>query len=209
MILQTVGLKGELKAGEPLVLNSLASSLGASRTPVREAVVRLLNSGLVTETPHGLAVRRLTENEILEVYELRIRLEALAARLAASNRTSGQLTQIQAIHEAFGSAVGKAKSPAFLARMNLTLHRAICEAARNALLSEFLGRIRDILAGFGSTTFSRPGRARETVDEHRVLVSAIVARDHEAAEEAASRHMSRAIEIRLALYREAQVAGLT
>jgi DNA-binding GntR family transcriptional regulator len=203
-------LSGELKPGTPLVLTTLAESLGASRTPVREALVRLLNSGLVTETVLGLSVKRLTEDEILEVYELRVPLEALAARLAAANRTPSQLTRMQVIHERFLSAASDPTTdPAALASMNILLHREICEAARNPLLTEFLGRIYDIVGGFGNTTYSRPGRAGEAAGEHEALVAAIGARNQEAAEEIARRHMTQAFGVRLAMYRDAQMAVLT
>jgi DNA-binding GntR family transcriptional regulator len=198
-------LCGDLRQGQPLVVSALAASVGASRTPVREALVRLLSAGLVVETPSGLAVKTVTEDELLEVYEVRIPLEALAARLAATNRTPGQLARIQALHEGFVAAAERPDAdPESLARLNILLHRAICDAARNPLLADFLGRIYDVVGGLGTTTYSRPGRPREAATEHQGLFAALASRDPDQAEEVARQHMSQAFSARLAMYREAQ-----
>jgi DNA-binding GntR family transcriptional regulator len=197
-------LTGQLAPGEPLVASKLALSVGASRTPVREALLRLVADGLVVETPAGTVVKQLAEDEILEIYEVRIHLEALAARLAAANLTPRYLAQIEAIHEKFVAAAREPEPDVdWLAATNIELHRAICQAARNTLLTEFLSRIHDVVGRFRNTTFRRPGRLQEAVAEHEQLVSAIAAKDPERAEEIARRHMTRALEMRLQMYREA------
>lgn len=184
--------------------SKLAVFVGASRTPVREALLRLMTDGLVVETPAGPVVKQLAEDEILEIYEVRIPLEALAARLAAANLTPRHLAQIEAIHEKFVAAAREREPDVdWLATTNIELHRAICQAARNPLLAGFLSRIYDVVGRFRNTTFRRPGRLSEAVAEHEQLVAAIAAKDGDRAEEIASRHMARALEIRLQMYREA------
>jgi DNA-binding GntR family transcriptional regulator len=201
-------MTGHLAPGAPLVASRLARAVGASRTPVREALVRLLTDGLAAEGPAGLAVTRLTEDEILEIYEVRIPLEALAARLAAASLAPRHLAQIEAAHDKFAAAARAAEPDAgWLAAANLELHRAICQAARNALLAEFLSRIHDAVGRFRGTTLQRPGRLAEAVAEHEALVAAIAARDADRAETVARRHMTRALEARLRMYREGLEAG--
>lgn len=196
-------MTGELPPGSRLVASQIAASVKASRTPVREAFLRLVTEGLADETPSGLVVKELTEEEIADLYEVRVPLEATAARLAAMHRSSLHLTQIEALHERFAAA---AREPhpdlEALAALNLELHRAICYATRNQLLLEFMSRIYDALGRFRRTTFQYPGRLLEVVAEHEDLVRAIAARDAERAEEIAGDHMARAMKVRLAMSRE-------
>ena len=79
-------VKGEVPAGIPLNASRLALTVNSSRTPVREALLRLLAEGLLVETAAGLVVKQLSEQEIMELYEFRVPLETLAARLAAEHR---------------------------------------------------------------------------------------------------------------------------
>lgn len=198
-------VSGRLPPDAPLIASRLAASEGVSRTPVREALLRLLAEGLVVEKAAGLFVNQLSEEEIIELYEVRVPLEALAARLAAAHVTPVHLVQIEAVHEKFAAAASQShRDVEWLAAVNLELHRAICQAARNQLLSDFLSRIHEAVGRFRNTTFRRPGRLAEAVAEHQQLVAAIAARDPGLAEVIARNHMQRAMEVRLEMYREAQ-----
>jgi DNA-binding GntR family transcriptional regulator len=197
-------ISGELPPGTPLSASRLAATVEASRTPVREALLRLLAEGLVVQTPTGLAVKQLTEEEIMEFYEVRVPLEAAAARLAAANVTPWTLANIQAFHEKFSTAVREGDPNVDgLAAMNLDFHRAICQATRNSLLQDFAERIFDTVGRFGTTILRQPGRLPEVLREHEQIVSAIMARDPDRAEAVARNHMERAMEIRLQMYRGA------
>lgn len=201
-------VSGQLPPGSLLVASKLATSLRASRTPVREALLRLAVEGLVVETHGGLVVKELTEEEIMEIYEVRIPLEGLAARLAAMNATPFHLAQLQALHDKLTSASHSNKpSVEHLAALNVEFHRAICQAARNAFLLEFMSKIYYAVSRFRTTTFRYPGRLQEAVEEHAQLVEAIIARDQAKAEEISRKHMERAKEIRIEMYRQAQASG--
>ncbi len=194
---------GELPPGTPLVASQLALSVGASRTPVREALLRLTAEGLAAETPGGFVVRKLTEEDIMEMYEVRVPLEATAARLAAANLTPLGLAQIRAVHEKLTAAARQKKPDLnWIAAVNLEFHRAICGAARNKLLLEFISKIYDSLGRFRSTTFQYPGRLPEAMAEHEAMVAAIADRDPSRAEQIAREHMQRAMAIRLEMFRE-------
>jgi DNA-binding GntR family transcriptional regulator len=78
---------GVLSADAPLTELSLAAQYKVSRTPVREALRRLEQDGLVERGPRGMKVRGRSPEEILEIYEVRITLEGAAARAAAERRT--------------------------------------------------------------------------------------------------------------------------
>jgi DNA-binding GntR family transcriptional regulator len=196
-------LTGKLSAGTPLVALQLSRTLRASRTPVREALLQLRNEGVAVETPAGLVVKELTEEDVLELYEVRIPLESAMARLAAVHVSPWHLAQIEALHEKM-AAEAQRRDPdgAWIAALNLDFHRAICEAARNRLLREFMSRIYDAMDRFVQTAFRRRPRLLEVVDEHARLVAALAAHDPDRAEQVARLHMQQAFESRMRLYRE-------
>lgn len=196
-------LSGDLPPGTRLVAGRIAASVKASRTPVREAILRLVTEGLAVESPAGHVVKELTEEEIADLYEVRVPLEATAARLAAEHLSPLQLARIEALHERFAGGTREARpDPKALAALNLELHRAVCEAARNPLLLEFMSRIYDTLGRFRRTTFQYPGRLAEVAAEHEALVGALRDRDPVRAEAIARAHMERAMTVRLAMSRE-------
>jgi DNA-binding GntR family transcriptional regulator len=198
-------MSGRFVPGAPLVAAQIAGLVKASRTPVREALLQLAKEGLVVETPAGLAVKALTEEDVVELYEVRLPLEAAAARLAAEHMTTLHLAQIQGFHEQFAE---EARRPdpdiPWLAAVNLDLHRAICQATRNRLLEEFTARMYDTMGRFVRTALFRPRRLAEIVDEHATLVAALAARDPAEAERRARVHMEQALASRLDTYRERQ-----
>ena len=195
-------LGGRLAPGAPLVASQLVRDVQASRTPVREALRQLVSDGLVRETPAGLVVEELSEEDILDLYEVRIPLEAATARLAAMNMTPVALAQLEALHEKLAEEARHPQPDArWFATANLEFHRAVCEAGRNRLLREFMTRIYDTMGRFIHNSFRRPARVVEVVEEHARLVAALAARDAGAAEREARLHMERALEARLGLYR--------
>ena len=81
-------VKGKLKPGQKIVMRELAKELGLSETPIREAIRRLESEGYLRFTPHmGALVSELDEQELVEIFLIRIELEALATRLAAPSLT--------------------------------------------------------------------------------------------------------------------------
>src|ERR1700753_1917999 len=86
-LLQEV-IRGELAPGEVLTEMALAERLQVSRTPIREALTRLEQDGLIKRTGRGMVIRERSPEEILDIYEVRILLEADAARVAAERRSS-------------------------------------------------------------------------------------------------------------------------
>jgi DNA-binding GntR family transcriptional regulator len=93
-----------LDAGASLVETELADRYGTSRTPVREALRRLEQDGLLERGRRGLQVRAPSAAEILEIYEVRIDLEALAAALAAERHTPLDLVRLRSAAANFEAA---------------------------------------------------------------------------------------------------------
>jgi DNA-binding GntR family transcriptional regulator len=193
---------GEFAPGDALVESALAAWCEVSRTPVREALRRLEQDGLVTWGERGLVVREHSAEEILDIYEVRMSLEALAARTAAERRTDHDVRLLRA-------AVGQGDNvahddPAELVRHSRSLHQYVQRAAHNEALGDLLDRVNLHLTRYSGTrpTLSAPGRWASAHDEHIALVDAIERRDADAAYQIAYDHFAIARDIRVQMFAE-------
>jgi DNA-binding GntR family transcriptional regulator len=189
---------GDFEAGAPLAEAALAARYGTSRTPVREALRRLEQDGLVERGDRGMRVRTRSPEEILEIYEVRIPLEATAAAAAAQRRTEFDLIRIRRAHAAMDATADTA--PAGMAAANRAAHEAIWAAGHNGTLVDLLTRLNNHLSRYPATTLALPGRREEARKEHEAIIQAIADRDAERAAELARNHMSRARELRLQIW---------
>lgn len=175
---------------------------------MREALLRLLSEGLAAETPSGLVVRRLTEEEIMEIYEVRIPLEATCARLATGGLSLLNLARLDALGERLAAAAGQdGPPPQWVGAATLEFHRVVCQAARNALLLDFMSKIYDSLTRFRQTVVWHPGRLTETVVEHEGILAAMKDGDADRAERLMRDHVERGKRVRLEMYSSALEAG--
>lgn len=188
--------RGEMKPGERVREEVVASMLGVSRTPVREAFARLQARGLLELSSAGLTVATLSRQQVMELYAMRAKLEGAAAAFAAENAFAGDIAGLRHAAAIFDAREGGA---ADFARANTVFHEAIYEAAHNRYLMRMLEDLNDSLALLPSTTFSIPGRAESAKAEHRVILEAIERRDPDSAEKAACDHIAHALEGRLQL----------
>ena len=179
-------LDGEYTPGMPLVESKLARDLGVSRTPVREALRRLSDEGLVTLIPgQGAQVSQILYQEVLEVQEIRELLEPYAARRAAVNVSAieDRLREIREDVLKLPMADTQRRRCA-----DRELHDLILEGAGNETLRKLVSELRT------RTERAFTYLAGEPVDqrrhEHLRLVDAILAGDPDAAEEAMREHLS-------------------
>ena len=183
--------EGRFARGERLREEEIARVLGVSRTPVREALQRLQQHGLlVVGAGRGLVVAELSKQQVLELYAMREILEGSAARFAAQHATATEIEILYRLQRELAQA--GADDPLVLLNLNRRLHQAIYEAAHNQYLLATLNSLHDSLALLHSTTFRVPTRRRESDEEHRRIVAAIEGRDPEAAERAAREHIRQA-----------------
>lgn len=189
---------GDLQPGQHLVETSLAQSFRVSRTPIREALTRLEQDGLVVRNGMGLTVRERSPGEVLDIYEVRILLEGAAGRTAAERRTNNDIFELRKAHRRY-LAAGEKDQRARVAA-NRAFHQAVWTAAHQPALADLLHRIELQLGRFPITTLSYPGRWETSIEQHEALVAAIEARDGDKAAEIASQHFAEAREIRLALW---------
>jgi DNA-binding GntR family transcriptional regulator len=200
-------LSGVLLPGERLGEEHLARLFERSRTPVREAILRLESEGLTERSSRrGFVVGRISREEVLEVYAVRGALDALAARLAAHGMLPAELDQLRRLNAQLREAALK-KDFARMLELNMAFHEAICKAGRNALLLDFMRQIHDWVRRFPESTLSVKGRASAANDEHDALIDALEERNADKAESLARQHMERALQVRIAMLQEGAENG--
>jgi DNA-binding GntR family transcriptional regulator len=193
-------ITGELVPGQPVIETALAEWCAVSRTPIREALTRLEQDGLLIRTYRGLVVRERSQEEILDIYETRILLEAAAARTAAASRSLLDVVLIRRGAQAFAT-IGPADERA-MAAANRDFHRAIWKASHNESLMDLLDRLGSHLSRYPMATLSRPGRWEEANAEHMAILDAIDKQDLQLAHDLSAQHFARARDIRLELWAE-------
>jgi DNA-binding GntR family transcriptional regulator len=189
---------GHFEPGERIREEAVAKWLEVSRTPVREALRRLVSDNLLVSTEHGLAVPRLSRDQIFELYAMREVLEGAAAALAAQHASAAEVDFLNQILREQAAAKSDAER---LLAINKELHGCIYRAANNRYLVRTLQSLQDELEQLRGTTFSWPGRPKEALKEHRAIVQAIERHDARAAEKAARLHVSAALRLRLLIMR--------
>ena len=183
-------IQWKLEPGTPLGEVETSQRLGVSRTPLREALSRLIAEGLVRTGPGRTAVvTSLSRRDIVELFELREALETQAARLAARRREPGVF---EALRADFVSAVGSADGTSADDRpyaLADALDAAIDEAARSVYLQNSLRDLRGHLARVRRSAHSNADRLTRATTEHVLIVDAILAQDEALAASATSVHL--------------------
>ncbi|MGI8880253.1 MAG: GntR family transcriptional regulator [Jatrophihabitans sp.] len=176
--------------GSRLSVPALADQLGVSRTPIREAVLRLVREGLAVEQPRrGAVLVTFDHEELQSLYLVREVLEGLAARLAAEHLTpesARELTEAHALHERAVSAHDLAAHYEHDSRF----HELTRLASGNAALLDGLTRVQAKVRLAMSTTSRRAG-PEMALRDHRKILEAILRRDPVKAEGEARAHIAR------------------
>ncbi|HKC74547.1 MAG TPA: GntR family transcriptional regulator [Chloroflexota bacterium] len=184
-------LAGRFGPGGRLVQDELARRLGISRTPVREAIVRLEQEGLVTLIPRrGAVVNRVTPQDILDIYEVREELERLAVRLAACKGNAYDIRTLRQILRKM-ERVGPTRVWEYY-KLNRAFHLQMAAASANKALMSALESLWDQATNFQMFTMYSTEELRRLVAPHEYLVD--VAEREDAAEIACavSQHIAEA-----------------
>ncbi|MBP2368113.1 GntR family transcriptional regulator [Pseudonocardia parietis] len=192
---------GELPPGTPLRETALAERFGVSRTPVREALRRLEQDRLLVPGVRGLEVRRVDPEEVVQIYDMRIMLEAEAARQAAAGHRTSDLLRLEGLLARDRELVEP--DDAARIRTNLEFHAMLWQATHNPVLIDLLERLSVHLVHAPRSTLSVGGRWNEALGEHADLLRAVRDRDADRAAGIAAAHMNTARSLRLNLLREA------
>jgi DNA-binding GntR family transcriptional regulator len=169
-------LTGEVVAELPIRQDALAATLGVSKIPLREALARLEQDGLVrSRANYGFFVRSLSTAEAEEVYALRLKLEPDAAALAAERATPEQqriagdlLKQLDEVTDARGDGVGA---------FNRAFHMALIRPSGQDITTTILERLHVLSDRYVRKHLEPLGRDERANDEHRQLLDSWLARD--------------------------------
>ena len=191
-------VSGQMKPGDKLVEMSLADRYGVSRTPIREALRRLEQDGLVQRNGRRLRVRLHRPDEILDIYDVRIVLEEAAARAAALRRTSLEVSLLVRAHEAM--RIIREDDSAGPQRARWAFHELVWAASHSNTLVDLLSRLQANLRRYPDGAMSQPGRWKQALTDMERLVSAI--REHRTSDaaEITSSHLSTARDLQLRAY---------
>jgi DNA-binding GntR family transcriptional regulator len=196
--LRTALAAEELAPGTRISEADLCDRYEVSRTPIREALARLEQDGLLERRGSVLFVRDRSADETIDIYRVRVYLEGAIAFDAAHRRSETDLLRLESA-AAHGSELTGSEDPALLQAANTTFHRALAVACHNQTLQDLQSRLTAQVAKLPSTTLSFPGRWEASVREHSGLVEAIRAQDADRARNVGTGHMNAAAEIRIKL----------
>lgn len=180
--------EGAISPGERLTVTRVATQLGMSPTPVREAFRILQAEGLINHTPHhGVAVTTLTEAQAREIYLLRGLLEGLAVRLAVPRLGPADLERLEGVISAMRAAAASHDAER-LTQLNETWHLSFAALSGSELLQEFITRLWRMYPHDAIWTI--PGQPARSLEEHSVVMRALRAGDVAAAGDAMTTHIS-------------------
>ncbi len=183
-------IEGVYDAGDRLIEDRIAADLGVSRNPVREAMRVLETEGfLVTQPRRGAIVARFSVQDVHDVFDVRLALEGLAARLAAERAGAPEVARLDQILCDARQATEEQRL-ADLTMLNTRFHAAICELSGNSLLAAMM----DALHGRVQWIFRQGAaqRAPHSWSEHVAVLDAIRTGDPDRAQVAAERHVAAA-----------------
>jgi DNA-binding GntR family transcriptional regulator len=186
---------GDLRPGDRLLETDLAQRFGVSRTPIREAIRRLETDGLVAHKPRvGAMIRVLAQQEIVELYEMRIVLEATAAQMAAKHASKAEIHTLKTLN---AQMMQVARDPYKVAMLNRKFHACILSAARNRFLAQSHNSLSHALVLLGKTTLESSERVKDVVSQHDAIVEALKSGQPETAAKLMRTHMEASLEHRL------------
>jgi len=187
--LKRIILEREIPPGGKLNEADLASALGISRTPVREAINRLEKEGLVQIFPQrGAFVVQFFEKDIFELFLIRENLEGLAAYLAAGNINEGYLSKLQACLQGFEEPFSE-KDTRRYAREDFKFHQTIVLLSEARRLINLISTLHDYIRMFRLTTIGLSGRMKTSLAEHRHILEALRKKDSEESERRMREHI--------------------
>ncbi|MCR8546895.1 GntR family transcriptional regulator [Salipiger sp. P9] len=193
---------GELTPGDMLQEEQVAESFGVSRTPVREALHRLMYDGLAARGPRrAFMVRSLSPDEVSDLVEAMWELEALCARLSSMRMTPQERHALSLCVEQGDVALAENDSVAY-AKINRDFHNRLVEGARNRMIGGSAKATRVRLSPLHSAPFATREDIAKSQEEHKDILKGVLASDQLHTWEAMSRHMATTATKVLALYHE-------
>ena len=183
-------LSGKYARGELLTELRLSEELGVSRTPIREAIRRLEQEHILEEAGRGVTVVGISRQDMLDMYEIRIRIEGLAAEWAAGRISDEELTQIRETLELQRYYTEKGGSHSDqIKNLDSQFHELVYRACGSRSLTDTLLGLHKKMTKFRMASVSKQSRALQSVEEHEAILAALSAHDAAAAGTAMTAHV--------------------
>ena len=186
-------IMGTIPRGEILTELKLVELLGVSRTPIREALRRLEQERLIKDIGKGSLVLGITEDDLLDIMNIREQIEGLVSYYATINMTEEgrqELTHIVDLQEFYYTKGDKER----LRQVDDQFHDAICRLSRRAVIEDTLVPLLRKTRRFRRISMSDPNRIVNTQEEHRRIYDAMMAGNAELAKALTTEHISKAKE---------------
>ena len=182
-------LKGELKPGERLMELQLASKLGVSRTPIREAIRMLEQEGLAVTIPRkGAEVAKMTEKNMEDVLQIREALDELAVQVACDKMTDQQLENLTLAMKNFENAI-QAGDLKKTAAYDVEFHDIIYESTDNPKLVTLLNNLREQIYRYRVEYLKEKENYPMLIKEHETIVAALKEKNKERVSDAMRCHI--------------------
>ncbi|WP_432990609.1 GntR family transcriptional regulator [Dactylosporangium sp. CA-233914] len=187
--LRSAILRGEFEPGTLHAVHTVAERLGVSRTPVREAVIRLAGEGLVrVQRNKGFVVLGHSPDDLCEIFSLRLLLEVPATRVAAAIATAEDIAALEADIQRMREAMDAGDAERFL-REDRQFHRTLLTISGNERLAEFVDSLRNVVLSSGVSTANRTESIEEILDPHLDLLRLVAAHQPEEAASSMRQHL--------------------
>ena len=185
--LEEMIFSGQLRPGEKIEEAMIAAQFGVSRTPVREAIQRLVATGMVeVRRRKGTIVTQLTMPRLIGMIEMMAEMDILAARLAARRATPEERDRVRDILERARSSVGDQLA---YTRLNREFHWALYAATHNHYLEDVALRTWKVLQPYRNFRLDQPGRRKSSLAEHESIYEAIRTSDGDLAAQKMASHV--------------------
>jgi DNA-binding GntR family transcriptional regulator len=186
--LENAILSGHFKPRERLVERDLLAHFDVSRTIIREVLKMLEGKGLVRITPfRGAVVVDLTAEEVEEIFFLRQKLEAIAARLVVENISRIEIQRVKRLSKELEKHLSK-RTDQMIEKDN-EFHRALFQTSGNSYLNETIDHLGRKVHMVKFNAWSLPHRIEQSILEHRAMIAALERRDAEAFEKLVIDHL--------------------
>lgn len=190
--IRTAIIDGSLKPGERLMEIQLSEQLGVSRTPVREAIRKLELEGFVIMLPRkGAFVANMSKKDLIDIFELRLGLEGLAAYYSTERISSDGIKKLEKICDELSEAVNK-NDVKMMLKKDEEFHNCIFESTGNKRLINSINSVWENIYRFRLKYMSDFSSAINIVDEHKKIIEAIKKGKADLAEKLAKEHIEKA-----------------
>jgi len=188
-------LHGKLKAKQRLIEETLANQIGISRTPVREAFHKLERDDLVSRLPKGgFAVREFTNEDVEEIFGIRIALESYAAYLAAIHMTPDKITALEEKADESEKALKKGGDERAV-QLYTEFHDLLYKSCKSKKLIEMINGYRDYFYRYRSALLHTPDGFKTSITDHRQMIEAMKKNNPRLVESLVRTHLERGMEI--------------